>query len=64
MNPEKHWHFLQKLVDGISGFTPPQVRLIDQAFASWATLVVADKAAQEAAAKVEPKPKIKKAGES
>lgn len=64
MDHEKHWQFLQKLVDGISGFTPPQVRQMDQAFAAWASLIVADKAAQEAAAKVEPKAESKKAGKS
>ena len=48
MDPEKALQFIVRLIDPISGFTPPQVRQMDQAFQSLAEVVVRDKAAQEA----------------
>lgn len=58
MEPEKALQFIIQRLDTISGFTPPQVREMDQAFQSLAELVVADKAAKDVA-KAEPE-----AGES
>lgn len=60
MTHEQAWQLVRKAFDGISGFTPPQVRQMDLAFQAWAQLVMQE--TERTAA--EPKPKSDKAGKS
>ena len=48
MEPEQAWGLIRKMTETITGWTPPQVRLLDLAFASLAALIERDKATQEA----------------
>ena len=44
MESEHAWELIHKMTDSITGWTPPQIRLMDQAFQSWAALIQRDAA--------------------